>query len=168
MAIDTRGITISDGPLLKALEAHGWCHIDGVPYADDEAAAQALIDAYSIADAIAERQAECSAMAKAFRDKVVASVSPGEMAAWSIKRNEMTAYVETGDAAQAPMLAAEAQARGISLDAMVAKVQASATAFATLEALIAGNDGKHRDALASLTTFDEVYAYDLTVGWPEV
>lgn len=141
---------------------------DGQWYCSDELAAQALIDAYGVQDAIAWRQAECLAIAKALRDRVVGHISPGEMAAWPIKRAEAMAYAQGGNAAAAPILSAEAAARGITLPAMLAKVQANASAFAALEAAIGGADGKHRDALAGLQSFEAVLAYDLTAGWPSV
>ena len=78
------------------------------------------------------------------------------------------AYAQSGNAAQAPMLSAEAAARGITLGAMLTRVQANANAFAALEAAIGGADGKHRDALAALQSFEAVLAYDLTAGWPVV
>lgn len=141
---------------------------DGNWYCSDEAAAQALIDAYTLTDAIKWRQAECLAVAKSLRDKVVAHISAGEMAAWPIKRAEAMAYAQSGNPADAPILSAEAAARGISLPAMLAKVQSNASTFAALEAAIGGADGKHRDTLASLASFEAVAAYDLTVGWPSV
>lgn len=141
---------------------------DGQWYCSDELAAQALIDAYTLDDAIKHRQAECLAIAKALRDRVVAHISAGEMAAWPIKRAEAIAYAQSGNAAQAPMLSAEAAARGITLGAMLTKVQANANVFAALEAAIGGADGKHRDALAGLQSFEAVLAYDLTAGWPSV
>jgi hypothetical protein len=46
MAIDLKGKTIIDGPFLRQLEAYGWCHVNGVPTSRNDAACQALIDAY--------------------------------------------------------------------------------------------------------------------------
>lgn len=135
-------------------------------------AAQVIIDAYTEADALAwakaARKGESLAIAKALRDRVVAAISAGEMAAWPIKRAEALAYAQSGDAAQAPLLSAEAEARGITLPAMLAKVQANAQAFAALEAAIGGADGRHRDALDALGSVQDVLAYDLTAGWPAV
>lgn len=146
---------------------HWLIQSNGVWVSSDDAAVQDLIDTYTLADAIKHRQAECLTIAKALRDKAVAHISAGEMAAWPIKRAEALAFLQSGNPADAPILLNEAIARNISLSAMVAKVQSSATAFASMEAAISGADGKHRDTLETLTSFEEVLAYDLTAGWPQ-
>jgi hypothetical protein len=168
MAINLQGKIIPDGALLRALEVYGWHHVDGVPHADNEVAAQALIDGYSLEDYKTHRKGESLVIAKALRDQVVAAISPGEMASWSIKRAEAIAYAQSGNPADAPMLSAEAAVRGITLPAMLVKVQANASSFAAAEAAIGGADGKHRDAIAALTTWEAVRDYDLTAGWPAV
>lgn len=142
--------------------------VDGVWTSSDDAAVQAIIDGYSVADAIAHRQAECLAMAKSLRDKAVSGISAGEMAGWPIKLAEARAFAADPANAQTPMLSAEAASRGITVAELVAKVGGNSTRFAALEAAIGGADGRHRDAIAKLTTFDDVAAYDLTVGWPVV
>lgn len=114
------------------------------------------------------KQAEVSAYAKGLRDQVVKAISVGELASWSIKLSEASKYAQTGQASDAPMLDAEAVARGITLAELVGKVGGNATTFAGLEAAIAGADGRHRDAIKTLTTFEEVAAYDFSTGWPEV
>lgn len=134
----------------------------------DDVAVQAIIDAYSLDDAKAHKSAQVSDHAKRMRDKVVRSISAGELASWSIKLSEASKYAQTGQASDAPMLGAEASARGITLAELVGKVGGNATTFAGLEAAIAGADGRHRDAIKTLTTFEEVAAYDFSTGWPEV
>lgn len=135
---------------------------------DNDAVVQAIIHAYTLADAQGYKCDQVSAHAKALRDRVIRSISAGEMASWPIKLAEAAKYLQTTDPADAPMLSAEATARGIPLAALVAKVDGNATTFAGLEALIGGTDGKHRDAIKALTTFDDVAAYDFSTGWPEV
>ena len=49
-----------------------------------------------------------------------------------------------------------------------AKLAEAERKLAALEAQIGGTDGKHRDAIASCTTFEEVAAYNWRTGWPEV
>lgn len=134
----------------------------------DDAAVQAIIDGYTLAKAIAYRQTECLAIARSLRDKVVAGISAGEMAGWPIKLAEARAYAADPSNAQTPMLAAEAAARGVTVAELVGKVGNNSARFAALEATIGGIDGRHRDALSKLTTFEDVAAYDLTVGWPVV
>lgn len=136
--------------------------------ADDADAVQAIIDGYTVAQAIATRQAECLAIAKGLRDKAISGISPGEMAGWPIKLAEAQAFAADPINAQTPMLSAEAAARGVTVAELVGKVGGNSTRFAALEAAIGGADGRHRDALARLTTFEDVAAYDLTAGWPKV
>lgn len=141
---------------------------NGAWVSSDDAAVQAIIDGYTLDNAKVYRAAQVSAYAKTLRDKVIMPISTGEMASWPIKLAEASKYAQTGQASDAPMLAAEAQARGIELAALVQKVGGNATTFAGLESAIAGVDGKHRDAIKALTTFDEVAAYDYLTGWPVV
>ena len=141
---------------------------NGVFVSSDDTAVQALIDAYSIEDAQAFKSNEVSLLAKALRDKVIKAVSPGEMASWPIKLAEAARFAVTGLDSDALMLTAEATARGISTAALVAKVGSNATVFAALEAEIGGVDGRHRDAIKALITFESVSAYDFSAGWPEV
>ena len=153
-----------------AIEAAGhWLReTDGKWVSSDDDAVQALIDAYTLDQCKSERAAESLAISKALRDAVVASISPGEMAAWPIKRAEAVAYAASGRDEDAPLLSAEAAARGITLPAMLAKVSENAQYFAGLEARIGGADGKHRDKIALLEAFEDVAAYDLSVDWPKV
>lgn len=151
-----------------ARAGHVLVQIDGVWTASDEVAVQAIIDGYTLANAKAYATGEVLKRAKALRDKVVASVSPGEMASWPIKVAEAANFRATGNAAQCPMLSIEAQARAVTLEALVTKVEGNSLRLSTVEALIGGADGKHRDAIAALTTFEAINAYDYSAGWPEV
>lgn len=141
---------------------------NGAWISSDDVAVQAIIDGYTLDNAKAYRAAQVSAYAKTLRDKVIMTISAGEMASWPIKLSEAAKYAQTGQASDAPMLLAEATARGIALSELAAKVGGNATTFAGLESAIAGVDGKHRDAIKALSTFDEVAAYDYLAGWPEV
>lgn len=156
--------------LHEAVRAAGYRleQINGDWMADDPVAVQAIIYGYSVAQAIAHRQAECLAIAKGLRDKAIAGISPGEMAGWPIKLAEARAFAADPANAQTPMLAAEAAARGVTVAELVGKVGGNSARFAALEASIGGTDGRHRDALAALTTFEAVAAHDLTAGWPVV
>lgn len=142
--------------------------IDNVWVASDEAAVQAVIDAYTLDEAKVLRKADVSVKAKELRDAVVASFSAGELASWSIKRAEMVAYGVSGDPADAPILSAEAAARGATLDSLVARVAGNSTGFGALEAAIAGAEGKHRDAIEACADFAALLAYDIETGWPAV
>lgn len=156
--------------LHAAIESLGhWLRqVDGVWVSSDDAVVQSIIDSYSVAQAIAVRKAECLAIAKGLRDKAISGISAGEMAGWPIKLAEARAYAADPATAQTPMLSAEAAARGVTVAELVGKVGGNSTRFAALEAAIGGADGRHRDALARLTSFEAVAAYDLTAGWPVV
>ena len=134
----------------------------------NDAAVQPIIDGYTLAQAQASKSADVDAQAKTLRDKVVAGYSPGELASWSVKLAEVEKYAVTGLATDAPMLSAEATARGVTLAALISKVQANYATFRAIEAQIAGNSGKHRDAINALTTFAQVISYDFSAGWPVV
>jgi hypothetical protein len=134
----------------------------------DDVAAQAVIDAYTADEEIAYLRAQIDAHAAALRDRVVAGISAGEMASWAIKRAEAAAFGVSGNAADAPLLSAEATARGVSLIDIVTRVTANAGALGALEATIGGNAGRHKDAVRALTTLEALLAYDWHSGWPEV
>ena len=118
----------------------------------------------SIADARNYMCAMIDGLAKQKRDSVVAGISPAEMASWPIKRQEAEQF--TGADASAPLLSAEAQSRGIATAAMVQRVLANGAALSALEAVIAGNSGRHRDAVNALTDYDAIANYDYSAGWP--
>jgi hypothetical protein len=125
-------------------------------------------DSYTLDQAKAEKCALVLAHAAALRDKVIEMVSPGEMAAWPIKRAEADAFSADAATAKCPMLEKEALRRGISLLELVAKVLANAARFEYAETAIGGTDGAHRDAINKLATFEAVASYNYLTGWPEV
>lgn len=137
-------------------------------HCSDPVAAQLFIDAFTLDDARAEVKAKISAHAYTLRNRVISGISAGEMASWPIKLAEARAFAEGATAEQCPMLSSEAAARGVTLAELVSKVSSNATTFAGLEATIAGVDGKHRDAIAALNTFQDIADYNWLTGWPEV
>lgn len=147
---------------------HWLAQVDGAWRSDDDEAVQAIIDGYTLDQAKAEKSRDVTLHAKALRDKVVAAISPGELASWPVKLSEAAKFAGGANAAQCPMLAGEAAARGITLAELVGKVGGNAAGFSALESAIGGTDGKHRDAIKALTTFAEVCAYDYSAGWPVV
>lgn len=140
--------------------------LDGKWISSNDKAVQAIIDGYTLDQAKAAKQAEILAHAKTLRDKVVSTISAGEMASWPIKLAEARAFA--AGSTDTPMLAAEAAIRGLSVADLVTKVDGNATGFAALEAHIGGVDGMHRDAVKALTSFEAVAAYDYLTGWPAV
>lgn len=152
------------------IEAAGYSvrMINNVLTTSDDDAVQAIIDAFTLDDAKADKCEMVLAKAKELRDKVTSGIAQGEMAAWPIKRDEALAYGQLGEMAACPGLRAEASARNITLEQLVAKVDSNAARFLAAEAAIGGTDGRHRDAINALTTFEEVDKYDFSTGWPEV
>lgn len=151
--------------LLGRLDGLVWIE-DGIWCCRDVLAAQAIIDAYTLDDCQSSVCAEILNHARVLRDRIIAGISPGEMASWSIKRSEAAAYVATGNPADAPLLSAEAAARGVSVEALADKVAANASGLAQAEALIAGADGRHRDAVRAMNSIEAVMLYDWSAGWP--
>lgn len=94
------------------------------------------------------------------RSRFLSEVSAYEAASWAFK-------VAEAKAGGGPMLQGEADARGISLQAMMERVLAKAASLAALEGHIAGVSGRHRDAIRLLQTPEEILAYDWRDGWPE-
>lgn len=147
---------------------HRMEEVNGQWMADDPVAVQAIIDGYTLTEAIRCRQSDAEARASSLRSKVMASYSIWEAVSWPLKLQEAKAMKGGGSSGDAHLLSAEAASRGISVAALIAKVEGNAAQFMALESSISGACGRHKDALALLTTFDAVTAYDLTAGWPEV
>lgn len=121
-----------------------------------------------LADAIARRCEEINMYASGLRNAAVRGRSSGEMASWTMKANEARLYTATGAPADAPTLALTAQVRGITLDALVAKVLDQAAPFLQAEAYIDGVRGRHCDAVQAMVDVRDVMAYDWRAGWPTI
>lgn len=142
----------------------------------DEQAIQAIIDAYPISATIAEKKLEIDEYAKELRLKAAGGVSP-EQASWAIKSAQAQKYAVTNDPLDAPLLNAEAQYRGDTLQSIVDRVLANANGLLDMEAKIAGVAGKHKDAVTALqvenptaSDFRAVLDYDYKsdVEWPSL
>ncbi|MBS0353029.1 MAG: hypothetical protein JSR83_03880 [Proteobacteria bacterium] len=120
----------------------------------------------TLADKRDEIRRDADLIARLKRDQVVAGISAAEMASWPIKRTEALAFQASGAAADAPNLAAEATARGISLPDLVAKVMNKSARLAALEAAIAGRCGAIQDAAAVAQSTAALRSIDLDAGWP--
>jgi len=131
-----------------------------------EAEAQAIINAYTVAEAKAWLKRQVADRARQQQDAFLLSenYSAGEASTWPIKRSE--ASQSNPNASNCPLLAAEAQASGRPLASVVARVKQNSDAFSAYAAKCAGNRGKHQDAIDQLTTFEQVAAYDYSAGWP--
>ncbi|SNT29257.1 hypothetical protein SAMN06265795_12262 [Noviherbaspirillum humi] len=156
--------------LHQAIRAAGhWLHEEnGVWISSNDEAVQAIIDSFdAAAGARAAKVAAIDAHAAKLRNKVVAGISPAEMSSWPLKVKEAIAYLADASA-DTPMLTMEAQARQITVLELAQRVKANSDQLAMLEAVIAGNAGRHRDAVAALTDWQAVSAYDFSTGWPEI
>lgn len=114
----------------------------------------------------AAKLAAADAHARRLRDSIVAGISPAEMASWAIKRAEALAWTASGNTADAPGLLLEAQARGVTLAALVQRVLTKAAALSALEAAIAGRCGAIQDAARAAMTAAAIAAIDVGAGWP--
>lgn len=135
---------------------------------DDDSAVQSIIDAYSLDETKAEVIENMELFAKELRDKAVKNVSALELSMYSAKASEAKAFQTSQKDADAASLRTEAMARGITLDELATKVLDKAGATATMEAEIAGILGKHKDAVRSKQSFQEVLSYDYSPGWPDL
>ena len=138
--------------------------VDGVEECSDEAVAQAIIDGYTLAQAKVEKKREVSAKAREKYDLVTAGISAAEMAGWPILLSEALTYRASGAVGAA--IQSEAFIRGVAVADLVAKIEGNAAAFQQARAAIAGTDGKKRDEIDALTTFEAVAAYSIDEGWP--
>ncbi len=167
---DGRILTCDDATLAGILTAATSVTIVGgkLEASDQDEFVQDLADAYTIANAKADKKKLVAVHAKCLRDLAVQDLSPAEMAAWPLKLAESRAFTLSDNEVDAPMLAAEAAARQITLAELVGKVDGKSIAFAALESVISGVDGMHRDAIDELITFEEIAAYDYYTNWPPV
>jgi hypothetical protein len=162
---------IEKGPgLFAAIAAAGLslAQVNRVWVSSNDAAVQPFIDAYTLDQAKADKCDAVKRYANSLRDKANANISARTMTAWAVKKAEADAYSKSLGLADCPTLKDEAAARGITVPALVQKVQTNATSYRAKEVAISGNDGKHRDAIKALTTFAAVAAYDFSAGWPVV
>ncbi len=137
---------------------------NGVWISSDDTAVQAIIDGYTLAQAKAEKKRDVSAQAREKYDLVTAGISAAEMAGWPILLSEALTYRASSTVGAA--IQAEATIRGISVADLVTKIEGKAAAFQQARAAIAGADGRKRDEVDALTTFESTAAYDVTAGWP--
>jgi hypothetical protein len=120
----------------------------------------------SLEHVVGEVLAKIEEKAAEQRAKVTYPASPQEMASWTEKMRQARAFNASSLDADAPMLAAEASARGTTTLDIAQRVLANAAAYTRAEGLIAGTSGRHRDAVRALTDVDAVLAYDYLAAWP--
>lgn len=136
--------------------------------AQNEIAAQAIINNHTLLDSANHICEQIDEYATTLRNKSIKGLSTFEVARWSVKSAEAEKLAISNNVADAPSLAKEAASRGISVEELASKVLANAEATTDAEANIAGTAGKHKDAVRSLSSFDDVKEYDFSNGWPVV
>lgn len=156
---------------------------DWVTDAGQESTVQALIDDFvanvgvnAITWSVNQKVAEIDEKAKAVREAFIATHQPNvsipEMVSWPIKAAQARAWVASQDDSVAPLVVAEAQARGTDVATVANRIVANADALETAEAQIAGNAGKLKDAARalalnepSLAVLEAIAVMDISVGW---
>jgi len=172
-------VTYADGSQVEILDLPGAAVIEGASIPAGARPEDLVVDAGTLtlapdyaqrlAAAKTDRKHECDLLARAKRDAVVADYSPGEMASWPIKRAEALTYQVAGAQAtdaDAPLLAAEAQARQATTASVVARVLANAARLSALEAAIAGTAGRYKDQIDAAADIPAVLAVNIEMGWP--
>ncbi|HSW83525.1 MAG TPA: hypothetical protein VLH12_08625 [Usitatibacter sp.] len=116
--------------------------------------------------AIAEKLAKIEEKAAQQRQRTTYPASSQEMSSWAEKLRQARAFATSQLDADAPMLAREAVARGVTTADIARRIVSNYNAFSQAEAQIAGVSGFHRDAVRALVDVDAVMAYDFSPGWP--
>lgn len=91
-----------------------------------------------------------------------------EVLTFDQQATEADKYLSTGNEADAPLLAALAAGRGITLDELVQRVKAKTTAFTALSGSIIGQRQALEDRLDACETVEEVEAIDANIGIQDV
>lgn len=137
-----------------------WLRQEGAAWiASDEEAVQAIINGYGLAHTKEDICRAIDRHAGSLREQAVGDTSFAEMAGWPIKKAEALAYQSSRNAADAPLLALEAQARGVDLALVVERVLLNAERYMSLEARIAGIAGKHKDAVRLAPSYEAALSY---------
>ncbi len=107
-------------------------------------------------------------VANAKRNSLTGGHDSTEIATWSVKQAEAKTWLASRNDADAPLLAAEAAARQVSVEQIVGKIIANSTVLLQAEAAIAGHRGLLRDRIRAVTNDDlaALRAIDIETGWP--
>ncbi|GGD00128.1 hypothetical protein [Undibacterium terreum] len=132
----------------------------------DSAAVQAVLDAYTLADAKTARMAEVDALTCVQFDTAGKKKSAFEAARWPVLLSQTMAYQQTQSLASCPSVVGEAAIRRIPVQDLMVKIMANAALLDGVGQEIAGISGRHRDAIATLQSFEAVQDYDIATEWP--
>lgn len=159
----------------------GELHWVTVPEQDE--IVQSLIDEFAanvgtnaVSWTLEQKIAEIDVKAKEIREAFVSIHQPNasipEMVSWPIKAAQARAWVASQDDSLAPLVVAEAAARGTDVATVANRICVNADALEAAEAQIAGNAGKLKDAARalalnepSLAVLEAIAVLDITQGW---
>lgn len=120
----------------------------------------------SIEEVRAEKIALVENLAADARKAVVGRAGAAEMSSWGQKLDEARTLRQGALLGAGSLLRIEAEARGVTVEAIAARVLSNASLYSEAEARIAGAAGRHKDSIRALGSVDELSAYDITIGWP--
>jgi hypothetical protein len=152
--------------LITPMDGEAWAAYEAWRAEGNDPDPPPAADAITLEEALARKMAEIEDRAATQRRAITGPVSAQEMSSWTLKYDQALAYDPAVGDASAPMLALEAKARGVATDEIVARVKTNAAAYSKAEAAIAGNAGRHKDAVRQLADALAVLAYDASSGWP--
>lgn len=109
--------------------------------------------------------AQINAHAEQLFSQLTAPYPTSEALTWPYKLKEAEAFKASGDPNNAPKLAVEAASRGVSLTDLAQTIVTKSEQYQIRCAQICGVRGKHSDAIAALSTSEELQAYDWQGGW---
>jgi len=132
----------------------------------NDAAVQSIIDNYTLSDAKNYLIRVLYEHAGELRNQALEGISVGEMTGWTSKKLDSEKYKVKKNSVDAPMLARIAAAAGITIDELVAQIDANATALLNFEADVSGIAIKHSKAIKTKATFADLLSYDWKAGWP--
>lgn len=128
--------------------------------------------AWTLANKIVEIDEKAKAVREAFVDTHQPNASIPEMVSWPIKAAQARAWVASQDDSVAPLVVAEAEARGTDVATVANRICVNADALESAEAQIAGNAGKLKDAVRvlalnepSLAVLEAIALVDVSIGW---
>lgn len=113
----------------------------------------------SLEQAKAEKLRQINAIADQLLNELVSGYPVAERSTWPEKIREAENFAEHG--APGIYLPVEAEARGVSISVLAAKVLEKSHEYHLASAKITGDRGRHTDAVSALQTPEEVLLYDL-------
>ena len=133
--------------------------------AEDEEAAR--LAAMTVEDVRAEKLAAINTACDAILTDAIASYPGTEVQTFDQQVAEVEKYQQSGNPADAPLLSALADARGIALDDLCTRVLKKRAAFSALSGYIIGQRQALEDQLDKLTTIEEIRALTVNIALPD-